>query len=121
MNVSKPWRATVSDAQIRGWRRAGYTIEKIAEATGMRTSEVLHRIQEVYSVPRSPDPDEATIRRLCAEIRAGWSEEERLEREVSRHGEWRPIAVPESVVESALNWPTGCGGPHEFMPTSAQS
>lgn len=121
MNVSKPWRATVSDAQIRGWRRAGYTIEKIAQATGMDTSEVSHRIQEVYSVPRSPDPDAATIQAICAEIRAGWSEEERLARDVARNGEWKPIAVPESVVESALNWPTGCGGPHEFTPTSAQS
>lgn len=30
------------------------------------------------------DPDEATIRAMCAAIRAGWSEEERLRRAVGK-------------------------------------
>lgn len=121
VNALPRFVATVSDAQIRGWRRAGYTVETIASATGMTTSQVLRRMQQLYSVPRAADPDQRTIRRLCAEIQRGWSDEEREKRLVGKGGRWTPTVVPASVVASAQNWPGGCDGPHESTPTYAPS
>lgn len=121
MNLSKPFRAVVSDAQIRAWRWEGYTVEKMAEATGMRTSEILARMQRIYAVPRAIDPDEETIQKLCAEIQAEWSEEERMKRLVGSGASWTPTVVPASVVASARSLPAGCDAPPASTLTCAQS
>lgn len=107
-NGSKRFRATVTDAQIRGWRRSGYTIETMAAATGMSTSEILQRIQQVFSVPRAEDPDEQTIAQRCEEIQRGWSQEDREKRWVGRGGRWSATGVHGSVVKSILRSQSGC-------------
>lgn len=115
------FRATVSDAQLRGWRRAGVTYESIAATTGMPISEVLRRLHTLYSVPRSPDPSPEAIEQACAEIRRGWSEEEHAQRCVQRAGSWTPAVVPVSVLASARAWRSGFDALPESMPTYARS
>lgn len=113
--------ATVSDAQLRGWRRAGVKYESIASATGMSISEVSRRLHTLYTVPRRPDPTPREIKLACAEIRRGWSEEERAQRCVRRSGEWTPAVVPASVLGCVNASRNGFDELPEFMPTSARS
>jgi len=113
--------ATVSDAQLRGWRRAGVKYESIASATGMSISEVSRRLHTLYTVPRSPDPSQEEILAACAEIRRGWSEEEHAQRCVTRSGEWTPAVVPASVLGCANASRTGFDELPESMPTCARS
>jgi hypothetical protein len=115
------FRATVSDAQLRGWRRAGVKYESIASATGMSISEVSRRLHTVYCVPRSPDPSQEEILQACAEIRRGWSEEEREQRCVTKAGRWTPTVVPASVLGCANGWRAGFDELPESMPTCARS
>ena len=115
------FRATVSDAQLRGWRRAGVKYESIASATGMSISEVSRRLHTLYSVPRSPDPTPREIKLACAEIRRGWSEEELEQRCVTKAGRWTPTVVPASVLGCANAWRSGFDELPESMPTCARS
>jgi hypothetical protein len=107
-NGSKRWRAAVTDSQIRGWRRAGYTLEHISRVTGMTTCQISQRIQQVFSVPRAEDPDEQTIAARCDEIQRGWSDDERAKRWVGRGGRWSATGVHGSVVRSILRSQSGC-------------
>jgi transcriptional regulator with XRE-family HTH domain len=119
--MSQRFRATVSDSQLRSWRRQGITYESIAQATGMTISEVSRRLHTLYSVPKKPDPTPRAIRLACAAIRRGWSEQEREQRCVRRCGEWTPTVVPASVLACANAWRNGFDELPEFMPTSARS
>lgn len=97
-------RVQVSDSQIRSWRLRGYTLERIAQACGSTTLAISRRIQRIWQEDQLRggtfgDPDEAEIRRRCAEIQLEWSERERQKREVGRAKSWRPVVVPVSVRE----------------------
>jgi len=115
------FQALVTDAQLRGWRRAGVKYESIAQMTGMRISEVSRRLHTLYSVPRSPDPSPEAIEQACAEIRRGWSEEEHAQRCVQRAGSWTPAVVPVSVLGCVNGWRSGFDALPESMPTCARS
>lgn len=96
-------RVTVTDTQIRSWRVRGFTLEQIARACGLTTSQISHRIQRIWQHDQqraaAGDPDESTIRQRCDEIQLGWSEEERRKREVGRARSWNPAAVLVSLRE----------------------
>lgn len=94
----------VTDAQIRSWRLRGYSLERIASACGSTTCEISRRIQRIWQAQYRPDPDgwgdptPEQIRERCEETQRGWSEKERLKREVGRGKEWRPVVVPASLL-----------------------
>jgi hypothetical protein len=87
----------------------------------MTTSELSHRLHEVFSTEEVEAPDEDEIARLCAEIQQGWSESERRKRYVMQNGRWRPAVVPASVLALANNWQHGFDELPESMPTCAPS
>lgn len=115
------FKATVTDSQLRAWRRQGYTHERICEATGMSSSELSHRLHEIYSAPQVGDPTEEEIARGCAAIQQGWSPAERRKRCVTHSGRWRPAVVPASVLASARSWQGGFDELPEFTPTCVRS
>jgi IS30 family transposase len=97
-------RVQVTDSQIRSWRLRGFSLERIARACGSTTSAISHRIQRIWQEDQERagtfgDPDEAEIRRRCAEIQREWSDQERQKREVGRAKSWRPVVVPVSLRE----------------------
>jgi len=114
------FQATVSDSQLRGWRRQGYTHERICSATGMSTSELSRRLHEVFSTEEVESPDEEEIARLCAEIQREWSPSERRKRCVTQNGRWRPAVVPASVLALTTSWRHGFDELPESMPTCAR-
>lgn len=96
-------RVQVTDAQLRSWRRQGYSCERIARACNLSTWQISHRIQQIWrdcqeqaALAVDPQPDE--IKRVCEEIQRGWSESERERRQVGRARRWTPVAVPDSVL-----------------------
>ena len=120
MQASKRWRAEVTDTQLLWWKHQGYTVERLSEMTGLTTSAISRRLQEVCT--RSPeDPDEETIARVCEEIQADWSDTDRQKRCVGRGGRWSATAVPGSVIRSALCLQTGYEELHESTLISARS
>jgi len=97
-------RVQVTDSQIRSWRLRGFSLERIARACGSTTLAISRRIQRIWQEDQERagtfgDPDEAEIRRRCAEIQREWSDRERQKREVGRAKSWRPAAVPVSLRE----------------------
>lgn len=97
---------TVTDSQIRSWRLKGYSLERIASACGSTTSAISHRIQQIWLAEQQRseawgDPGPEQIRAACEEIQRGWSDRERLKREVGRARNWKPVVVPASVLELA--------------------
>jgi len=120
MQSSKRWRAEVTDTQLLSWKHQGYTVERLSQMTGLTTSEISRRLQEVYT--RCPeDPDEETIARRCQEIQADWSDTDRQKRWVGRGGRWSPTGVPGSVIRSALRSQTGYEELHESTLICARS
>ena len=120
MQASKRWRAEVTDTQLLSWKHQGYTVERLSQMTGLTTSAISRRLQEVYT--RSPgDPDEETIAKRCEEIQADWSDTDRQKRWVGRGGRWSATAVPGSVIRSALRLQTGYEELHESTLTCARS
>lgn len=98
-------RVTVTDQQIRSWRRQGYTLERIAMACGLTTSQISRRIRRIWSQDSSarPDPKPDEISAACAEIQREWSDDERQRRLVCRAGRWTPAVVPASLLGLARN------------------
>lgn len=98
-------KVTVTDSQIRAWRRQGYSLERIASACGLTTSQTLHRIRQIWfqDQERRDDPAPDEISAACEEIQRGWSETERRRRQVCRAGRWTPAVVPVCVLERALD------------------
>ena len=92
--------ATVSDQQIRAWRRQGYSLEQMASACGLTTWQILRRIRRIWSQDSArrcdPKPDE--ISAACEKIQREWSERERQRRHVGRGERWTPAVVPASVL-----------------------
>lgn len=120
MKSSKAWRARVTDTQLLSWKHQGFTLDRLAAMTGLTTSEISRRLQDIYT--RSPeDPDEATITQRCGEIQADWSDADRQKRWVGRGGRWSAIGVPGSVIRSALRSQTGYAELHECTLTCARS
>ena len=66
-----------------------------------------------------PTPSE--IRQACLVEQRKWSPAERLRREVGRAAEWRPIVVPESIIQSAHAYAAGCSESRGHMQHSATS
>lgn len=96
-------RVQVTDAQLRSWRMKGYSCERIARACNLSTSQISHRIRQIWhdcqeaaALAVDPQPDE--IRRVCEEIQRNWSASERERRQVGRARRWTPVAVPDSVL-----------------------
>jgi hypothetical protein len=98
-------KVTVTDLQIRAWRRKGYSLQRIASACGLTTSQTLHRIRQIWFQDQEPrtDPGPAEIKEACEQIQLGWSETERQRRQVCRAGRWTPAVVPVCVLERALD------------------
>ena len=120
MQASKRWRADVTDTQLLSWKHQGYTVERLSAMTGLTTSAISRRLQDIYT--RSPeDPDEATIAQRCGEIQADWSDADRQKRWVGRGGRWSATGVPGSVIRSALRLQTGYEELHESTLISARS
>jgi hypothetical protein len=120
MKSSKGWRALVTDTQLLSWKHKGFTVERLAAMTGLTTSAISRRLQDVYT--RSPaDPDEATIAQRCDEIQRDWSDADRQKRWVGRGGRWSATGVPGSVIRSALRSQTGYAEQHEYTLTCARS
>lgn len=96
---------TVTDSQLRSWRRQGYSLERIASATDLTISQISRRLRQIWrddSTPRlDHKPDE--IRQRCEEIQREWSDAERQRREVGRARQWTPVAVPASVLGLVLD------------------
>ena len=68
---------------------------------------------------QTPTPSE--IRQRCLEEQQSWTQAERLRRDVGQADQWRAIAVPASVITSALNYEAGCSESPEPTPPSATS
>lgn len=98
-------KVNVSDLQIRKWRREGYSLERIASACGLTTSQTLRRIRRIWfqDQARRPDPGPDAISAACEEIQREWSAAERQRRSVSRGGRWTPAVVPASVLGLVLD------------------
>jgi hypothetical protein len=94
-------KVTVTDLQIRAWRRQGYSLERIASACGLTICQTLHRIRQIWSLDHKPrtDPGPAEIKAACEQIQLGWSDTERLQRQVCRAARWTPAVVPVSLLE----------------------
>jgi hypothetical protein len=95
--------ATVSDQQIRAWRRQGYSLEQMASACGLTTWQILRRIRRIWcqDQARRPDPGPEEISAACEEIQREWSAAERQRRSVCRGERWTPAVVPASVLALA--------------------
>ena len=98
-------KVVVSDLQIRAWRRKGYSLERIAQACGLTTSQISRRIRRIWhqDQARRPDPGPDEINAACAQIQREWSEEERRRRDMYRVGRWQPAVVPVCVMERLLD------------------
>jgi hypothetical protein len=98
-------KVRVTDLQIRHWRRQGYSLEQIASACGMTTSQMSRRLRQMYSMEQAlhPDPAPDEISAVCEEIQREWSPRERRRRQVSRVGRWSPAVVPASVLGLVLD------------------
>jgi transcriptional regulator with XRE-family HTH domain len=98
-------KVVVSDLQIRAWRRKGYSLERIAQACGLTTSQMSRRLRQMYSMDQAkqPDPGPDEINAVCAQIQREWSEEERRRRDMYRVGRWQPAVVPVCVMERLLD------------------
>jgi IS30 family transposase len=98
-------KVMVTDLQIRAWRRQGYSLERIASACGLTTSQISRRIRRIWFQDQEsrtdPGPDE--IKEACELIQLEWSETERQRRQVYRVGRWTPAVVPVCVLERALD------------------
>jgi len=94
-------KVTVTDLQIRAWRRQGYSLERIASACGLTICQTSHRIRQIWSLDHKPrtDPGPEEISAACEQIQLGWSETERQQRQVCRAGRWTPAVVPVSLLE----------------------
>jgi len=68
---------------------------------------------------QTPTPSE--IRQRCLAERKNWTTAERLRRDVGQADQWRAIAVPESVIMSAISYEAGCSESREPTPPSATS
>jgi len=64
-----------------------------------------------------PTPHEIALR--CQIEQARWTASERAGRSVGRASQWRPTAVPESVLLSAISYADGCSESREHTPPSA--
>ena len=98
-------KVMVTDLQIRAWRRSGYSLERIASACGLTTSQISHRIRQIWHQDQEPrgDPGPDEISAACEQIQLGWSETERQRRQVCRAGRWTPAVVPVCVLERVLD------------------
>jgi hypothetical protein len=119
MQNSTRWRADVTDTQLLSWKQQGFTVERLAEMTGLTISAISLRLQDLYT-RQWGDPDEETIAQRCDEIQREWSDDVRLKRWVGRGGRWSATGVPGSVVQSALRSRHGCGELPESTLTYAQ-
>jgi IS30 family transposase len=93
-------KVTVTDLQIRRWKRQGYSLERIASACGLTISQTSRRIRRIWSQDSAvrPDPKPHEISAACERIQREWSDAERQRRQVCRAGSWTPAVVPASVL-----------------------
>lgn len=96
-------RTFVSDRQLRTWKLQGYSVERIASACSLTTSQISRRLRRIWLADSArrldPRPDE--IRERCELIQREWSDVERQRREVGRERQWRPVVVPASILALA--------------------
>lgn len=96
--------AHVTDRQLRAWVVRGYPLPRIAELMGCSTESVARRVRSLWQEAQSrssryDDPSEEEISQACAEIQAGWSEEERMRRAGYFRASVEATVVPESNLQ----------------------
>lgn len=95
--MDRRFTATVTDSQLQGWRRRGFSVAYISRCTGIPISKISRRLRLAYSrQPNDPSPEE--VARICDEIQREWSARERAKRYVGHNARWRPVVVPASLL-----------------------